>query len=102
MARPHTDESLGLREHERMARRPGGDPLNGIHASNDDALCLALRHLVYRDLVDAADHLMEDVGWTPITNALAAQLRDLNQRFEIWSDEPDLIRLVLDGAPTAI
>jgi hypothetical protein len=101
MVRCDTDPSLSLTEAERMAGSPGRDPLNGVQPGND-ALSLALRHFVYRDLVDAADHLMEDVGWTPITYALAARLRDLNQRFVIWSDEPDLIRLVLDGAPAAI
>ena len=68
----------------------------------EDVLCLALRHFVYRDLTDAADHLMEGVGWTPITVAYAGRLRELNERHHLWVEEPDLVRSVLDGAPVAV
>jgi hypothetical protein len=65
--------------------------------SFDDPLCIALRHFMHRDLMDAADHLMDGAGWSPITVALAHRLRDLDVRFQLWPDEPDLIRSVLDG-----
>ncbi len=78
------------------------DRLNGIFELSEDVLLLALRYFVYRDLLDAADHLMEEVGWTPITVAYAKRLRDLNERHQLWADELDLVRFVLDGGPAAL
>jgi hypothetical protein len=69
---------------------------------SDDVLCLALRHFIHRDLMDGVDHLMEGVGWTPITAAYARRLRELNDQHGIWVDEPDLVRMVLDGPETAV
>ena len=64
--------------------------------SDEDGLCTALRFFVYRDLMDAATHLMEGVGWTPITVACAKRLRNLNEPLQFWDKEPALIRGVLD------
>ena len=70
--------------------------INLSDPSDEDVLCTALRLLVHRDLMDAATHLMEDVGWTPMTMEYARRLRDLNERYQLWSEEPALIRGVLD------
>jgi len=70
--------------------------INLSEPANEDVLCTALRLLVHRDLMDAATHLMEDVGWTPMTVEYARRLRDLNQRYQLWDEEPTLIRGVLD------
>ncbi len=70
--------------------------ITGSQPSNDDVLCTALQLLVHRDLMDAAAHLMEGVGWTPITVQYAQRLRDLNARHQLWDEEPALLRGVLD------
>ena len=70
--------------------------INLSERSEEDVLCTALCLLVHRDLMDAATHLMEDVGWTPMTVEYARRLRDLNQRYQLWDEEPTLIRGVLD------
>jgi hypothetical protein len=64
--------------------------------SDGDALSTALHFFVHRDLMDAATHLMDGVGWTPITVQYAQRLRDLNARHQLWIEEPPLIRGVLD------
>lgn len=45
--------------------------MNPVAETSKDALVLALRQFVYRNLMNAADDLMEEVGWTPITVAYA-------------------------------
>jgi hypothetical protein len=70
--------------------------INLSEPADEDVLCTALRLLVHRDLMDAATHLMEDVGWTPMTVEYARRLRDLNEQYQLWSEEPALIRGVLD------
>jgi hypothetical protein len=62
-----------------------------------DPVCTALTALVNRDLADAAIHHDLNVGWTPLTTQLAQQLRELHHQHGIWIEEPDIIRLVLDG-----
>jgi hypothetical protein len=67
-----------------------------IAQSPDDPLCVVLTLLVMRDLFDASFHMMEDVGWTPITTQYARRLRELNQEYGLWDEEPQSIRQVLD------
>lgn len=54
--------------------------ITGPERSNDDVLCAALQLLVHRDLMDAAAHLMADVGWTPVTVRYAALPRPEHAR----------------------
>jgi hypothetical protein len=68
-----------------------------IAQSPDDPLCVVLTRLVMRDLFDASTHMMEDVGWTPITTQYARRLRELHQEHHLWDEEPQSIRQVLDG-----
>src|SRR6202035_5758381 len=80
-ANPETDRRPGLRtagtREDTSRGRSLGSPPDGVRRS-DDALELALQFFVYRDLMDGIDHVWEDVGWTPITVALAERLRELN------------------------
>jgi hypothetical protein len=62
-----------------------------------DPVCMALSALVNRDLMEAAMHPDEDVGWTPLTIKFARRLRELHHEHEIWEEEPDIIRIILDG-----
>jgi hypothetical protein len=64
----------------------------------DDALCVVLAGLILRDLSDASTHMLEDIGWTPITTQYAKRLRELNRDYGLWDEEPRSIRQVLDGA----
>lgn len=88
--------AAGSRE-DTSRRRSLGTQIDGL-ARSGDALELALQFFVYRDLMDGIDHVLEDGGWTPITVALAERLRELNDRHGLWTDEPDVVRTVLDGA----
>lgn len=71
--------------------------LAAIAESPDDPLCVVLILLVLRDLFDASTHMMEDLGWAPITTQYAKRLRELNRRHRLWDEEPQTIRHVLDG-----
>jgi hypothetical protein len=75
-----------------------GPSLSTLGQATDDALGAALQLLVMRDLLDASAHLMEDTGWAPLTVAYAQRLRDVQTRFGLWPEEPDLVREVLDGS----
>lgn len=68
-----------------------------VSIAGGDPVCTTLSVLVNRDLMDAGMHPTENVGWTPLTILFAQRLRELQQQHGIWSEEPDIIRLVLDG-----
>jgi hypothetical protein len=63
-----------------------------------DPLHRALRVLVYRDLIDSELYGHGESGWTPVTTLYARRLRELNERYHLWPEEPHLVRAVLDGA----
>lgn len=65
---------------------------------DDRPLCVALAVIACRDLMDAAMHPDEEVGWSPLTIRVATRLRQLDQEQGISDDEPALIRGILDGS----
>ena len=73
------------------------DAAASLHDMPDDALCVVLAGLILRDLYDASTHMLEDVGWTPTTTQYAKRLRELNRDYQLWDEEPQPIRHVLDG-----
>ena len=70
----------------------------GTTATREDVLETALRYFVQRDLMNAATY-REPVGWTPMTVEFAMRLRELNRECGLWSEEPELLRRVLDEPP---
>ena len=62
-----------------------------------DPLCAALRYFVHRDRTDAMIHFTDESSWTPITAELAKRLREVNELYTLWAEEPDIVREVLDG-----
>ena len=76
----------------------GLDAVAALSDMPDDALCGALAVLILRDVFEASTHMLEDFGWTPITTQYAKRLRELNRDFQLWDEEPQSIRHVLDGA----
>lgn len=74
------------------------DAVSALGEMPDDALCVVLASLILRDLFDASTHMLEDVAWTPITTEYAKRLRELNRDHQLWDEEPQSIRHVLDGA----
>jgi hypothetical protein len=74
------------------------DAVDALSEMPDDALCVVLVGLILRDMLDASTHMLEDVGWTPVTTEYAKRLRELNRDHGLWDEEPQSIRHVLDGA----
>jgi hypothetical protein len=64
-------------------------------ATREDVLETALRFFIQRDLMNAATY-REPIGWTPMTIEFALRLRELNNRYGIWLEEPEPLRHVLD------
>jgi hypothetical protein len=82
--------------------RTGEDPMQGEESDDisvtSDPLHRALRVLVFRDLIDSELYGQGESGWTPVTIEYARRLRELNERYHLWPEEPHLVRAVLDGA----